>query len=152
MEKKFKELFSEIPDLAQLPKKISSVFESNKGVADKKLWQDILLQTFEKICILLAQISIYEYKNSAFAKKSNQIKGSPAYKLEKELNNSSIIKKINTLSWGSYMQIISNTRSLFNSNREYSKKFVSDEEFAKSNKLGMWSMKFDYPWDWRKKN
>jgi endonuclease YncB( thermonuclease family) len=31
-------------------------------------------------------------------------------------------------------------------------KFVSDEEFAKSNKLGMWSMEFDYPWDWRKKN
>ena len=36
--------------------------------------------------------------------------------------------------------------------RKYSKKFVSDEEFAKSNKLGMWSMKFDYPWEWRKKN
>ena len=36
--------------------------------------------------------------------------------------------------------------------RKYSKKFVSDEEFAKSNKLGMWSMKFEYPWDWRKKN
>jgi hypothetical protein len=121
----FNETFSEIPRLYELPKKISSVFESNKGVAEKKLWQDILLQTFEKICILLAKISIYEYKNSSFAKKSNQIKGSPAYKLETELNNSSIIKKINTLSWGNYMQIISNTRSLFNSNREYSKKFVS---------------------------
>ena len=36
--------------------------------------------------------------------------------------------------------------------RKYSKKFIQDEEFAKSNKLGMWSMKFDYPWDWRKKN
>ena len=35
--------------------------------------------------------------------------------------------------------------------RKYSKKFVSDEEFAKSNKLGIWSMEFDYPWDWRKK-
>ena len=23
---------------------------------------------------------------------------------------------------------------------------------AKSNKLGIWSMEFDYPWDWRKKN
>ena len=30
--------------------------------------------------------------------------------------------------------------------------FISDEEFAKSNKLGLWSMEFDYPWDWRKKN
>ena len=30
--------------------------------------------------------------------------------------------------------------------------FISDEEFAKSNKFGMWSMEFDYPWDWRKKN
>ena len=36
--------------------------------------------------------------------------------------------------------------------RKYSKKFISDEEFAKSNKLGLWSMEFDYPWDWRKKN
>tara|TARA_B100001287_G_scaffold3192_1_gene2444 strand:+ start:509 stop:988 length:480 start_codon:yes stop_codon:yes gene_type:complete len=36
--------------------------------------------------------------------------------------------------------------------RKYSEKFIPDEEFAKSNKLGMWSMKFDYPWDWRKKN
>ena len=121
----FKETFSEIPGLYELPKKISSVFETNKGVAEKKLWQDILLQTFEKICILLAQISIYEYKNSPFAKEFNQVKGSPAYKLETGLNNSSIIKKINTLSWGNYMQIISSTRSLFNSNREYSKKFVS---------------------------
>ncbi len=36
--------------------------------------------------------------------------------------------------------------------RKYSKKFIYDEEFAKSNKLGMWSMEFEYPWDWRKKN
>jgi endonuclease YncB( thermonuclease family) len=36
--------------------------------------------------------------------------------------------------------------------RKYSKKFIPDEEFAKSNKLGLWSMEFDYPWDWRKKN
>ena len=36
--------------------------------------------------------------------------------------------------------------------RRYSKKFIADEEYAKSNKIGMWSMKFDYPRDWRKKN
>ena len=36
--------------------------------------------------------------------------------------------------------------------RKYSKKFISDEDYAKFNKLGMWSMEFDYPWDWRKKN
>ena len=36
--------------------------------------------------------------------------------------------------------------------RKYSKKFIVDEDFAKSKKLGMWSMKFEYPWDWRKKN
>ena len=35
--------------------------------------------------------------------------------------------------------------------RRYSKKFVPDEDYAKLNKLGMWSMEFDYPWDWRKK-
>ena len=34
--------------------------------------------------------------------------------------------------------------------RKYSKKFIEDEEFAKKNKLGMWSMKFQYPWDFRK--
>ena len=36
--------------------------------------------------------------------------------------------------------------------RKYSKKFIKDENFAKKNNKGMWSMKFDYPWDWRKKN
>ena len=33
---------------------------------------------------------------------------------------------------------------------KYSDKFIKDEEFAKENKLGMWSMKFEYPWDFRK--
>ena len=36
--------------------------------------------------------------------------------------------------------------------RKYSDKFISDDEFAKSNRLGMWSMKFQYPWDYRKSN
>ena len=36
--------------------------------------------------------------------------------------------------------------------RKYSDKFISDEEYAKSNRLGMWSMKFQYPWDFRKSN
>ena len=34
--------------------------------------------------------------------------------------------------------------------RKYSKKFIKDEEFAKANKLGMWAMTFQYPWDFRK--
>ena len=34
--------------------------------------------------------------------------------------------------------------------RQYSDKFIKDEEFAKKNKLGIWSMKFQYPWDFRK--
>ena len=34
--------------------------------------------------------------------------------------------------------------------RKYSKKFIKDEDFAKSNKLGMWTMMFQYPWDFRK--
>ena len=34
--------------------------------------------------------------------------------------------------------------------RKYSKKFIEDEEFAKANKLGMWAMTFQYPWDFRK--
>ena len=36
--------------------------------------------------------------------------------------------------------------------RRYSKKFVEDENYAKANQVGMWSMKFEYPWDYRKKN
>ena len=36
--------------------------------------------------------------------------------------------------------------------RKYSDKFISDDEFAKSNRLGMWSMKFQYAWDYRKSN
>ena len=34
--------------------------------------------------------------------------------------------------------------------RRYSKKFIPDEDYAKFNKIGMWSMEFDYPWDYRK--
>ena len=34
--------------------------------------------------------------------------------------------------------------------RRYSKKFVQDEDYARINIIGMWSMKFDYPWDYRK--
>ena len=34
--------------------------------------------------------------------------------------------------------------------RKYSEKFIKDEEFAKANKLGMWAMTFQYPWDFRK--
>ena len=36
--------------------------------------------------------------------------------------------------------------------RKYSKKFIPDEDYARINKLGMWSMEFDYPWDYRKNN
>ena len=36
--------------------------------------------------------------------------------------------------------------------RKYSDKFILDEEYAKSHRLGMWSMKFQYPWDYRKSN
>ena len=36
--------------------------------------------------------------------------------------------------------------------RKYSKKFITDENYAKANNLGMWSMKFEYPWNYRKNN
>jgi len=36
--------------------------------------------------------------------------------------------------------------------RKYSKKFIKDEDYARINKLGMWSMEFDYPWDYRRNN
>ena len=35
--------------------------------------------------------------------------------------------------------------------RRYSMKFVEDENYAKENKLGLWSMTFQYPWDYRAK-
>ena len=34
--------------------------------------------------------------------------------------------------------------------RKYSKKFIENEEFAKAAKLGLWKMKFEFPWDYRK--
>ena len=34
--------------------------------------------------------------------------------------------------------------------RRYSRKFVPDEDYARINKIGMWSMEFNYPWDYRK--
>ena len=36
--------------------------------------------------------------------------------------------------------------------RKYSKKFIKDEDYARINKIGMWSMKFEYPWDYRRNN
>ena len=37
--------------------------------------------------------------------------------------------------------------------KKYSKgKYSDDEIVAKKNNLGMWSMKFDYPWIWRNNN
>ena len=100
----FKETFSEIPGIYELPKNISDFFEQNKGVAEKFFWQANLLQTFEKICIFLAKVSLSEYKNSPFAKKSNQQQGNPAYKFEKGLHNSKIFTRTEKLSFGKYFQ------------------------------------------------
>ena len=36
--------------------------------------------------------------------------------------------------------------------RKYSKKFIADEDYARTKKIGMWAMKFDYPWDYRRNN
>ena len=36
--------------------------------------------------------------------------------------------------------------------RKYSNKFIANEDYARVNKLGMWSMEFEYPWDFRKNN
>ena len=36
--------------------------------------------------------------------------------------------------------------------RKYSKKFVSQENLAKKEKLGLWAGTFEMPWVWRKKN
>ena len=35
--------------------------------------------------------------------------------------------------------------------KEYSKKFVAQEDIAKKEKSGLWSGTFEMPWDWRKK-
>ena len=31
------------------------------------------------------------------------------------------------------------------------KKYAEDEKYAKNNKLGIWTMEFEYPWVWREK-
>jgi endonuclease YncB( thermonuclease family) len=36
--------------------------------------------------------------------------------------------------------------------REYSSKFIEDENYAKENNLGLWKISFDYPWNYRKNN
>ena len=36
--------------------------------------------------------------------------------------------------------------------RKYSNKFVTDEEYAKRNRNGMWSMQFTLPWEYRRLN
>ena len=36
--------------------------------------------------------------------------------------------------------------------RKYSNKFIKDEDYARMKKIGMWSMEFEYPWDYRKNN
>ena len=36
--------------------------------------------------------------------------------------------------------------------RQYSDKFIADEEFAQSRSNGMWSMEFLFPWDYRRQN
>ena len=36
--------------------------------------------------------------------------------------------------------------------RKYSKKFIPDEDYARTKKIGMWSMKFEYPWNYRRNN
>ena len=35
--------------------------------------------------------------------------------------------------------------------RQYSKKFIEDEEYAKINANGMWDTEFQFPWNFRKK-
>jgi len=34
--------------------------------------------------------------------------------------------------------------------RQYSDQFIQDEEYAKSKENGMWSMKFVFPWEYRR--
>ena len=36
--------------------------------------------------------------------------------------------------------------------RKYSNKYITDEIYAQSKEKGMWSMVFEFPWDFRKKN
>ena len=35
--------------------------------------------------------------------------------------------------------------------RKYSTQFVVDEDYARTNKLGLWKTKFEFPWNYRRK-
>ena len=40
----------------------------------------------------------------------------------------------------------------FDYSRYSNRKYAEDQEYAKNNKLGLWDMKFEFPWDFRKNN
>jgi endonuclease YncB( thermonuclease family) len=83
-------------------------------------------------------------------------------KLVEKINNQKVIcKKVTT---DRYKRIVAecfvNNESLSSylvkngyafAYRRYSTQFVEDENFAKKNKLGLWAMEFQYPWDYRRK-
>ena len=84
-------------------------------------------------------------------------------KLKSKINNKSIICKSNTKD--RYNRFIAECyKDKTNINRwmvsngyavaykKYSKKFVSEENLAKKDKLGLWAGTFEMPWNWRKNN
>ena len=58
-----------------------------------------------------------------------------------------MVRKIN-----SCVFISGNGSNLKNLIKYSKKKYAQDQEYAKTNKLGLWSMTFELPWSWRKKN
>ncbi len=84
-------------------------------------------------------------------------------KLKKKINNKLLICKwINKDRYKRYIAECFKDKTNVNSwmvrngyavaYRKYSKKFVSQEIFAKKEKLGLWSGTFMMPWDYRKNN
>ena len=106
-------------------------FYTEKGHADKKFWPNFMINPLK---------AYWSYENvndwGIYADQYNWLKDlfKPTNKIEK----ADVVFLPLTLNY--YV----NTNNL-----RLVDEFI---EFAKSNKLGMWSMKFDYPWDWRKKN
>ena len=52
----------------------------------------------------------------------------------------------------SFSRILVKNGYAFDYPRYSKKKYLEEQEYAKANNLGLWDMKFEFPWNFRKNN